>query len=53
MPLRPKKWFRNFVTWDKMMIARFQQRTGMSNYKLLCVTFFKGVLIGILIGLFL
>ena len=41
-----KKYFDKFVEWDKRLIKKFQDRFELSDYKMLCITFAKGFIIG-------
>ncbi len=41
-----KKYFDKFVEWDKRLIKKFQDRFELSDYKMLCISFAKGFIIG-------
>ena len=36
--------------WHKKMIAKIQEKTGISDYQLLWLAFAEGLLLGLLIG---
>jgi len=36
--------------WHKNMIAKIQEKTGISDYQLLWLAFAEGLLLGLLIG---
>jgi len=41
-----KKSFISFVTWDKNLIKKFQDKYKLSDYQIHCLAFAKGILIG-------
>ena len=41
-----KKYFDKFVEWDKSLIKKFQDRFELLDYKMLCISFAKGFIIG-------
>ncbi|BCU96818.1 MAG: hypothetical protein CM15mV13_2740 [uncultured marine virus] len=41
-----QKYFDKFVEWDKKLIKKFQDRFKLSDYKMLCISFAKGFIIG-------
>ena len=41
-----KKYFDKFVEWDKRLIKKLQDRVELSDYKMLCISFAKGFIIG-------
>ena len=41
-----KKYFDKFVEWDKKLIGKFQKKFELSDYKMLCISFAKGFIIG-------
>ena len=41
-----KKYFDKFVEWDKRLIKKFQDRFELSDYKMMCISFAKGFIIG-------
>ena len=41
-----KKYFDKFVEWDKRLIKKFQDRFELSDYKMLCISFANGLIIG-------
>ncbi len=47
--LNIKKSFDAFVEWDKKLIKRFQDKFKLSDYKMLCISFAKGFIIGAII----
>jgi len=38
--------FEKFVEWDKKLIKKFQDKFKISDYKMLCISFAKGFIIG-------
>ena len=43
---KTQKLFDKFVEWDKRLIKKFQDRFKISDYKMLCISFTKGFIIG-------
>ena len=41
-----QKYFDKFLEWDTKLIKKFQDRFKLSDYKMLCISFAKGFIIG-------
>ena len=42
-----------FITWHRRQVDVWQKRLGLDSYQLLWIVFFKGLLFGILLTLWL
>ena len=43
---QPKLWFDKAVEWDKNLIKKCQDKFGLSDYQVVCLSFAKGFVIG-------
>ncbi len=41
-----KAGFDKVVEWDKNLLKKFQDKFGLSDYQLVCISFAKGFVIG-------
>ena len=41
-----KKYFDKVVEWDKNLIKKCQEKWGLSDYQVVCISFAKGFIIG-------
>ncbi len=41
-----KAGFDKLVEWDKNLLKKFQDKFGLSDYQLVCISFAKGFVIG-------
>ena len=46
LPDKAQKAFDKVVEWDKKLIGKFQKKFELSDYKMLCISFAKGFIIG-------
>ena len=46
MKFDPKGAFDKVVGWDRDLAEKFQRRFKLRNYKMLCISFAKGFIIG-------
>ena len=37
------------VEWDKNLISKFQKKFNLTDYQLLCISFAKGLIIGVIL----
>ena len=44
-----KKAFNKVVEWDKKLIKKCQDKFGLTDYQVVCISFAKGFIIGALI----
>ena len=44
--LNIKDGFNNLVEWDKKIIKKCQEKWGLSDYQVVCISFAKGFIIG-------
>ena len=44
-----KKYFDKVVAWDKAFIKKCQDKIGLTDYQVVCISFAKGFIIGALI----
>ena len=44
--LNIKDGFNNLVEWDKKIIKKYQEKWGLSDYQVVCISFAKGFIIG-------
>ena len=44
-----KKYFDKVVEWDKALIKKGQDKWGLTDYQVVCISFAKGFIIGALI----
>ena len=45
----PKDAFNKAVEWDKKLIKKLQDKFGWTDYQVVCISFFKGFVIGAII----
>ena len=41
-----KKYFDKVVEWDKNLIKKCQDKVGLKDYQVVCISFAKGFIIG-------
>ena len=46
MKVDPKAWFNKAVEWDKKLIKKCQDKFGLTDYQVVCLSFAKGFVIG-------
>ncbi len=46
MKVDPKAWFNKAVEWDKKLIKKCQDKFGLTDYQVVCISFAKGFIIG-------
>ena len=45
----PKDGFNKLVEWDKNLIKKWQEKWGLTDYQVVCISFAKGFILGALI----
>tara|TARA_B100000287_G_scaffold242690_1_gene228148 strand:+ start:137 stop:295 length:159 start_codon:yes stop_codon:yes gene_type:complete len=46
LPDKAQKVFDKAVEWDKKLIKKFQDKFGLTDYQVVCISFAKGFIIG-------
>ena len=49
LPYKAQKVFDKVVEWDKKLIKKCQDKFGLTDYQVVCISFAKGFIIGALI----
>ena len=49
LPDKAQKVFDKAVEWDKKLIKKCQDKFGLTDYQVVCISFAKGFIIGALI----
>ena len=49
LPDKAQKAFNKVVEWDKKLIKKCQDKFGLTDYQVVCISFAKGFVIGALI----
>ena len=49
MENKMKKYFDKVVEWDKKLIKKCQDKFGLTDYQVTCISFAKGFVIGALL----
>ncbi len=46
LPDQAQKVFDKVVEWDRTLAKKFQDKFGLTDYQMLCISFAKGFIIG-------